>query len=142
MKMPNAIAALGANVSLTASTIQDVVASPTNARAAFVMGNDGITYEEVGAGVPVRTAINQPSDWLNPKNNMALYEVFVSLSGDALDGASSALDTWLSLSTERIWILAENASNRNNLSQLAVQVRQGSVVQAGPVNYTLIADTT
>jgi len=103
------------------------------------MGNDGITYQELGTGA-VRTSINQPEDWIDPKIGIANYEVFAALTGDAIDAGSSATGVWLPLSTERIWILNEGQPNQTSLSVLAIQVRLTSgLVLAGPVDYTLRA---
>lgn len=139
MKMPNAIAALGANVSLTASSITDLQATPGPAQAHFVMGADGITYQEL-TPVQTRTALNQPDDWINPKVGMDNYEVFVSNSGDPILAGSDPLDTWLNLGTERNWGVFQNGTGEQT-AILAVTVRlaTGGLVLAGPTTYTVSA---
>ena len=133
-------AAQPATVSLTTSSISDIVSGPTDARAALVVSNDGITYEELGI-IPVRAEINVP-DWLDPKIGMSLYEVMVTNAGpDGLDGSSDLLSTWLPMTSEYQWVLIENANGQTSNAVLTVQIRRATTVQA-TADYTLIADTT
>jgi len=127
-------------VTITDTVIVDLVSGPIDARAALVIGADGIMYQELGI-VPVRTAINQPSDWIDPKIGAALYEVMVTVAGDPLHPPSDAEGVWLPLSSERIWIQIETQNNNSESSTLTVQVRIGTTVKdTGTI--TLVADTT
>ena len=135
-----AAAAQPATINLTNSTISDVVSAPTDARAALIVSNDGITYQEVGIA-PVRTVINAP-DWLDPKIGMSLYEVFVTNAGPGtLDGASDVLSTWLSLGTERQWIMLLIASNQSDNALLTVQIRRVTTV-LDTATYDLVVNTS
>jgi len=119
----NVIAAAGAKVTLSPFDINDTQGNPNDTRAAFIMGNDGLTYQELTI-VATRTQINAATDWLRPASAAsALYEVFVSNVGDALEAGSDALDTWLTLDVERSWSVLNTGNNSQTLASLTVQVR-------------------
>jgi len=124
-----AAATTGGVVTVSPATISDIGGNgSTDRRAAYVVGIDGITYQELGTPGPVRSAINQPSDWIDPKiGSLGSYQVMATqLSGGALDIGSDVLLTWLPMSTERLWSVTETANNSTTVAQLQVDIRLGT----------------
>jgi hypothetical protein len=143
VKAPNVIAATtGAAVSLLGASIIDAQPNPNDTRAAFIMGDDGFTYQELTIA-PVRSVINAATDWIFPRlGNLALYEVMVTSVGSSLEAGSDALGSWLPLGTEYRWSVLQTSSNNERLATLTVQVRlvsTGAVLDSGA--YTINAVT-
>jgi len=141
MKMPNAIAATGGpKISLLGATISDQQGNPNDTRAAFIMGDDGFTYQELTIA-PLRSVINSAADWILPRSgNLANYEVMVTSVGSALEAGSSPLGIWLTLGTEYLWSILTVGNNQGKDAVLTVQVRQGTTVLDSAF-YNLNAET-
>ena len=128
-------------VNLTPTVITELIpAGPTDALVAFVMGNDGVTYQERTLA-QTRTAINPP-DWLDPAVGIGNYEVSVTFTGEApLAGSDLSDGTWLSLSTERFWSQEYTSSaSGDNTTVLTVSIRNANtLIVLASADYTLIA---
>ncbi len=136
----NVISATGATVTLTGASILDAQSNPNDTRAAFVMGMDGFTYQEITT-TPIRTVINSATDWVFPRfGGYTSYEVMVTNVGAALEAGSDALGVWLDLGTERLWSILTTGNNQGKDATLTVQVRLNGVVQDTGF-YNLTANT-
>lgn len=71
------------------------------ASSQFLLSSDGSAYEAVGGGSPT---VLYP--WCVPAAQAANYEVYATLVSGALSGGSSAVSTWLALTSTRSWIVS------------------------------------
>lgn len=99
----------------------DVAAGAAFARIAF--DSDGDIISEISTG-----AIDA-GDWITPKAGApGAYEIMAHQdSGSALDGTSSALDTWLALSSIRDWEITQVGAGLKTAA-LTISIRLGSTV--------------
>lgn len=87
-----------------------------------------ISFESDGDVVSANTGgTSDDGDWVTPKFVApASYEIMAHQnSGDALAVGSSALDTWLALSSTRTWVLSTSGTAAKN-ANLTVSIRLGS----------------
>jgi hypothetical protein len=87
-----------------------------------------ISFESDGDVVSANTGgTSDDGNWVEPKYAApGAYEIMAHQnSGDALAGGSSALDTWLALSSTRTWVLSTSGAAAKNAS-LTVSIRLGS----------------
>lgn len=111
-------------------------ASDTNAGAAFA----GIGFESDGDITSTNTTGSvDAGDWIAPKAAApGGYEIMAHQdSGDAVDGTSSALDTWLALTSDRAWTLTQ-VGGGSKAASLTVSIRLGSATLSSGV-FTLDA---
>jgi len=90
----------------------------------------GIVFESDGDVVKTNSLGNTDAgDWISPKAAApGTYEIMAHQeSGDALDGGSSALDTWLVLTSSRSWSITQIGAGAKSAT-LTVSIRIGSVV--------------
>jgi hypothetical protein len=78
--------------------IADVQSTPTLAEAQFQLNSNGFAYQSISGGSPVLLY-----QWCTPAAEATNYEAFATLVSGALSGGSSAVSTWLPLSTSRSW---------------------------------------
>jgi len=100
---------------------EDSQASPTPAVAQIVFEADGDIQRIVTAGT------TDIGDWITPKAAASgAFEIFAHQdSGDALDVGSSALDSWLSLSTGRNWSITQLGVPGAKSADLTISIRVG-----------------
>lgn len=124
----NVIAGAEAVVTLTNATIQDIQPNPNDTRCGVVFGADGNIYEEVTT-LPTRNQINALTNWIRPTTSRALYEVMATVTGDALEAGSSAINTWLPGGVEYVWSNLVTSSNQDKETTVTLQVRLGAIVK-------------
>lgn len=78
--------------------IEDIRVTPTLAESQFQLNSDGSAYQSVGGGAAVLLY-----GWCIPAAEAANYEAYATLVSGALSVGSSAVSTWLPLSTSRSW---------------------------------------
>lgn len=103
----------------------------------------GVNYQNDGDTIGTRTsgANLTLTDWLTPKSAApGGYEIRATQnSGDALTGASSALNTWLALTSGRLWEI-EQVGNGTKDADLTIDFRLsgGNIIKS--VNVQLGAE--
>jgi hypothetical protein len=101
----------------------DTQVNPTPAFASNVFENDGdvLSVNTVGP--------SDVGDWVSPKAAApGAYEIMAHQnSGAALDAGSSALDTWLALTSTRSWFQTQTGVG-NKSANLTISIRLGSTV--------------
>lgn len=81
--------------------------------------------------------------WIVNSANSGQYQIMVSkTSGDPLEGTSSPLDTWLDLSTTRVWRVFANWPNRTTAFMTSTIRHKITQVTVATNNFTLDADTS
>lgn len=109
------LGAAGDIISLTGTTVTHDVVDPANAHTAYELQSDGDISKEEGA------ATTDTGDWINPKVNMASYEVFATLNSGSL--TSGTTGAWLALSTTRTWTLDQTIIG-SGAAQITLQIRR------------------
>lgn len=107
-------------ITISNQTISDI-ASFGSANAWYILNLNGKVQQSLDIGYSNPTDLEQ---WCTPTNQASLYEARVTVSGAALDGASSATAIWLALSSSRQWGLVENTSGQSPVSTLTVDIRR------------------
>jgi len=136
-----ASATVGDKLNLTTQTF-DSIDSPPGGQdmvSGVRVGSDGQLYEVDGwTTLEQFTPRNAPTDWIDPKNNMANYEAFATTTniGDDWD-LSSAYSTWINCSLQPQWGVQRGNPAGTNSAVIAVQIRavSTSLVKAA-VDYT------
>ena len=109
---------------------------------------DGVTY----AGVRINsdgtvdqrknstyTQLSSGTDWIIPNSAASgdTYEVYATKTGDTLDASSAALSTWINVSTNPQWTIADTtADDGADTATVTIQIRKngGAAVDSGVYN--------
>lgn len=86
------------------ATVFNFTSGGATASAQFLLNSDGSAYQAVGGGAP--TVLYA---WCVPAAQAVNYEVYATLVSGALSGGSSAVSTWLALTSTRGWIVSTSS---------------------------------
>ncbi len=117
--------AVGAFSGKGGATLNGTSANHTRARIGACLS--GVTLDSDGNEYAIAADGTGDGDDLTPHwliNGAAsdFYGFCTQNSGDALDGASATLDTWLVLSTDRSWFLNDGAGGTTETANITVKI--------------------
>lgn len=116
-----------------------------NANARVKVDNDGNVYKSEDTGTPSWTQIGTATNWIRPTNRSpGDYEVrYTSLTGDALDAATTAENTWHPMSSGDWTLVQTQSGTGTDSSTFTVEIRKGSSGAAAVSDsFTLTATVT
>ena len=124
-----ASATVGDKLNLTTQTFDSIDLAPGGdvMVSGVRLGSDGILYEVAGwnnAGETFQSR-NQPTDWIDPKNNMANYEAMAT-SPDTMNwDLSNALNVWINGASQPQWgVQRTTPASGTTTGVITVQIRQ------------------
>jgi hypothetical protein len=99
----------GIVVQLNPVAATDAAAAPSAATAGIRFNTDGTVDKRESASY---TQVNSATDWIIPNGAASSdYEVrYTGHSGDAFTTEAAAEDTWIALSSNRLWQLSKNTA--------------------------------
>ena len=124
---------------ITLSNVSVYSAGAGTQTATYTLESDGdvVTATTPGGSVDV-------GDWISPKASAPSdYEVQATLNAGTLSGGSSATGSWLALTSNRLWRVAQIVnSGESNAADLTIEIRKGSGAVLASANVTLDAERT
>lgn len=129
-----------ATVTLSGETTTALDDDPSDAYARIKIDQDGNVYESADTGTPSWVQVDTAADWVRPTGAApGSYEVrYTSLTGDALDSATAAVDTWYSLSSGDYTLVQSRATVGTDTCTFTIEIRSGATT-LDSASYTLTA---
>lgn len=129
-------AAGGEVVSLTTPVNYTGTASaPTLAAAGYELRADGTQWERL-----LQEGDTEQENWVDPPSAApGDYEARCTVISGTLSGSSDATDTWLALTSDRLWLVT--AQSAVNSASIDVEIRLGTTVLV-TVRANLTADSS
>ena len=119
-------------INISNENVNVVTTSPTNAVAQWSLQNSGFVNSSTGS----------PYLWCQNSNNVDLYEVEVTVTGDTVTGPQGA-GNWTLLNTNRTWSVTETSVSGGKFATLSVSIRNAittQVVANATINLTAIEE--
>lgn len=105
-------------INISNQNITVVTVSPTNATAFWSLQSTGFVNASTGS----------PYLWCQNSNNVDLYEVQVTVTGDTVTGPQGA-GNWTLLSVDRTWSVTETSVSGGKVATLSVSIRNAITTQ-------------
>lgn len=131
-------AAAGATVTISGESVT-VVSSTTSSqsRAGIRVNTDGTIDKRVGN---TYTQIDSATDWIIPNGSASsTYQIRITnvtwLQGSAFNTAAAAADTWIDMSADREWSIADTAPGGTGIREvtfdLEIRLGEGATIDSG-----------